>query len=153
MLNFRGTVNAGGQGGQASKAPRGGGGGGGSGGMLVLESNVLTVQLGSVLTANGGGGGGGSDMKPQDAEAGAPGTKTIESSTGGTGEKADKGAGGLGGSVSALLPLDLAGQESDRGGGGGGGGFGHIRLRSNHLTHNSVVVSPKESTTTIGTPQ
>ncbi len=153
MLNFRGSINAGGQGGEATNSRVGGGDGGGSGGMVVLESNVLTLQIGSVIAANGGGGGGGSDMMPNKAVPGVPGTMTVLGSAGGDGEKNGKGAGGLGGARDTAV---LDGQDSDSGAGGGGGGFGHIRLRSNNLTNNASVVSPMavvEEGNSIGNPQ
>lgn len=152
-LNFRGSINAGGQGGESSNSLKAGGGGGGSGGMIVLEAYVLTLQLNSILTANGGGGGGGSDNMPDKADPGEPGSLAIVGSAGGDGEKSDKGAGGLGGAKNTPV-LELAGQDSDSGAGGGGGGYGHIRVRSTHLTNNVSVDSPEAFVeNSIGNPQ
>jgi hypothetical protein len=124
-----------------------GGGGGGAGGMIVLDADVIVVDAGAALVANGGGGGGGANGTQQGrdgtdgASTGAPGGSgggggTSIGGDGGAGSSRNRNDGSPGGS----------GGSTQGGGGGGGGGAGFIRIRAPHgKTINATNVSPPDS--------
>lgn len=139
-MGIAGKIHAGGEGGRGSNGTRAGGGGGGSGGYIGLESNVLTLQAGSVLASNGGAGGGGANQSL--GSNGEDGQASTQSAVGGQGELSPEGDGGNGGS---LVSAGQSGADAQRGAGGGGGGVGVIQIRSKNLTNDTASISPAAS--------
>jgi hypothetical protein len=144
-LAQRGTVDAGGAGGENGYATGmsgtlfGGGGGGGSGGGILLEAGALVVS-GSV-TANGGGGGGHHTTIPLGHGENAQRDRTC--AVGGTVSGTLGSPGGNGGCDQMLNATD-GGTLSDRG--GGGGGLGRIRFNGRTTNLTGATISGSQTT-------
>jgi hypothetical protein len=125
-IDFKGTINAGGESGVGSAANGGGGGGAGAGGMIGFAAPMITVENGVI--ANGGGGGEGVS---QGGTAGNNGNDAagVSASDGGLGGSTSGGDGGSGsaGPAAGLGANGNNGVGSAAGGGGGGGGAGLIK--------------------------
>lgn len=135
-LDVKGTINAGGGGGEAGLQCANNyrsGAGGGSGGLIYLQTPSLTGD--GDLVANGGGGGGGtcSNTNGGNANATAGGDGALTAATGGTG-RGDCGANGGTGATQAAAPT--SGTQVRINGGGGGGGLGRIIYRAPSLPAN-----------------
>jgi hypothetical protein len=141
-LNAPGAYGEGGAGGGGN-----GGGAGGSGGLIAIDTNNLTLGVGTVLCAEGGGGGGGGS-KTGMSGGGSDGGSGCSSSNGGG---AGIGGGGNGGdgSTGTFGNPGFSQAFIDGGGGGGGGAAGYVRGYGQgtvtRLTSGQVTSSPAVS--------
>jgi hypothetical protein len=136
-VSIRGTVDAGGGGGEGEKAAgvkRSRATGGGSGGTIVIQG--LNVSLTGTFVANGGGGGSiGTTANQGFGFPGQDGTRSTSRATGGVSSTGD---GGFGGAVSPPTPGGVS-----RGAGGGAAGFVLVYSPSTTPTLDPFVASPK----------
>ena len=106
-----------------------GGDGGGSGGGILLASPALaTIGSSGGLRVHGGGAGGGTECNTSNAGQDGHATDNTAAS-GGTGDNASGGKGGLcAGASCATTAAGAQGDDVAFGGGGGGGGGGRVRI-------------------------
>jgi hypothetical protein len=132
-LDIAGGIDAGGESGAAGITNASGGGGGGAGGMIGFDAPTINVT--SLLLANGGAGGEGSGQTGAGKD-GADATATA-AAKGGAGNSGTGGDGGDGSAGAAAGP-GSTGQTGSNGGGGGGGGAGLIKAPNGASLGNMV---------------
>ncbi|HEX4454744.1 MAG TPA: hypothetical protein VH143_27980 [Kofleriaceae bacterium] len=127
-ITIDGSLFSAGAGGGTPEMINSGGAGGGAGGAILLDGDVVQVNAGASLCANGGGGGEGGQIASASAP-GQPGTCSETLDADGGMINADGGDGGNGGGASHTAGTKGAGASGGAGGGGAGGSVGRIRAR------------------------
>ena len=142
VIQFEGTIHAGGAGG-ATGGNWSGGGGGGSGGMVVIQANIINVMSDARIVAHGGGGAG-SAAHNAIGEPGANADLDVDRGAPG-GAKGDHEHTAVGGAGAYADQPAINGTTGFDSGGGGGGSVGYISLRGDLINiDEAAIISPAQ---------